>query len=52
MTDAQIKLKILELPMGQVLGAYASRSPGILTGTPSPCKNPKPLIGWWVYQGQ
>jgi MoxR-like ATPase len=35
MTDAQIKLKILELPMGQVLGAYASRSPHPLTGTPS-----------------
>lgn len=33
MTDTQIKLEILKLPLAQVLGAYASRSPTPLTGT-------------------
>jgi MoxR-like ATPase len=34
MTDAKIKLEILSLPIGTVLGAYALRGKGVLSGTP------------------
>jgi len=34
MTDLQIKIEILKLPIGVVLGAYALRGHGTLTGTP------------------
>jgi MoxR-like ATPase len=39
MTDLQIKMKILELPIGVVLGAYALRGVGTHTGTPSEQKS-------------
>jgi MoxR-like ATPase len=34
MTDLQIKIEILKLPIGTVLGAYARFAQGTLTGTP------------------
>ena len=39
MTDLQIKLEILKLPIGVVLGAYALRGHGTLTGTPAEQKS-------------
>ena len=39
MTDAQIKLKILELPIGTVLGAHAQYGHGAYSGTPSEQKS-------------
>jgi MoxR-like ATPase len=39
MTDAQIKLEILKLPINVVLGAYALRGVGTHTGTPSEQKS-------------
>ena len=39
MTDAQIKLEILKLPINVVLGAYALRGGVSFTGTPSEQKS-------------
>jgi MoxR-like ATPase len=39
MTDTQIKLEILKLPIATVLGAYALRGHGQMTGTPAEQKN-------------
>jgi MoxR-like ATPase len=39
MTDLQIKLEILKLPIGVVLGAYALRGHGTFTGTPAEQKS-------------
>ena len=39
MTDAQLKLEIIKLPIGVVLGAYALRGVGTHTGTPSEQKS-------------
>jgi MoxR-like ATPase len=39
MTDAQLKLEILKLPIGVVLGAYALRGVGTFNGTPSEQKS-------------
>ena len=39
MTDAQIKLEILKLPINVVLGAYALRGVGTFNGTPSEQKS-------------
>jgi MoxR-like ATPase len=39
MTDAQIKLEILKLPIATVLGAYALRGIGTFNGTPSEQKS-------------
>jgi MoxR-like ATPase len=39
MTDLQIKMEILKLPIGVVLGAYALRGHGTMTGTPAEQKS-------------
>jgi MoxR-like ATPase len=39
MTDLQIKIEILKLPIGVVLGAYALRGAGTFTGTPAEQKS-------------
>ena len=39
MTDLQIKIEILKLPIGVVLGAFAKCSQGFLTGTPAEQKS-------------
>ena len=39
MTDLQIKIEILKLPIGVVLGAYALRGVGSFTGTPAEQKS-------------
>jgi MoxR-like ATPase len=39
MTDLQIKMEILKLPIGVVLGAYALRGSGNMTGSPSEQKS-------------
>ena len=39
MTDLQIKMEILKLPIGVVLGAYALRGTGTWTGTPAEQKS-------------
>ena len=39
MTETQIKLEILKLPINVVLGAYALRGTGILAGTPAEQKS-------------
>jgi MoxR-like ATPase len=39
MTDTQLKLEILKLPIGVVLGAYALRGQGEFSGTPSEQKS-------------
>ena len=39
MTDLQIKMEILKLPIGVVLGAYALRGSGNMTGSPSEMKS-------------
>jgi MoxR-like ATPase len=39
MTDLQIKMEILKLPIGVVLGAFALRGHGTMTGTPAEQKS-------------
>jgi len=39
MTDLQIKIEILKLPIGVVLGAYALRGGGTFPGTPAEQKS-------------